>query len=66
MDRREKLHQEFVEDLVAAQRCSERAVNALYAEFGPSRGAMYRWRLKRAQKALKRLAVSETDRKDNA
>jgi len=60
MNRREKLHIEFVEDLRAAQTCSERAINTLHSEFGPKRGSWYRWRLKRAQKTLKRLSDKET------
>lgn len=64
MDRRERLHREYGEDLSAAQKCAERAVNALSAEFGPKRGFMYRWRLKRANKALKRLTKIETNRED--
>ncbi len=64
MNRRERIYQEFAEDLIAAERCSERALNALYAEFGPKRGVWYRWRLRRAKKALRRLVAKEIKRKD--
>lgn len=65
MDRRERLHQEYSDDVIAAAACAERAVNALYAEFGPERGVWYRWRLKRAKKALRKLAAKESKKQES-
>lgn len=65
MDRRQKMHREFIEDLEAAQTLSERALNALYAESGPKRSIMYRILLGRAQSILMSLVVQETKRKEN-
>lgn len=66
MDRREKLHREFIEDLEAAQTLSERALNALYAESGPKRSIFYRMLLGRAQSILMSLVVQEAKRKDKS
>jgi hypothetical protein len=63
VNRREKLQIEFAEDLSAAATCSERAVNTLLSEFGPKRRWWYQFRLKRAQKALKRLSAYEEKKK---
>jgi hypothetical protein len=63
MDRRERMHQEFYEDLEAAQTCSQRALNALYAPEGPNRGFWYRLLLGRAQSILTSLAAQEAERK---
>lgn len=65
MDRRERLHQEFQEDLEAAHRCSLRALNALYEAGGPKRSFWYRLALGRAQSILISLYKQELQRKDD-
>lgn len=64
-DRRERLHQEFVEDLVASQKLAERALITLYDEYGPKRSIIYRMLLGRAQSILMGLVVQEAKRKEN-
>lgn len=62
MDRRQRLHREFHEDLQAAHTCAQRALNTLYAEDGPKRSFWYRWSLGRAQSILIRLYMREMKR----
>lgn len=59
MDRRQRLHREFDEDLQAAFACSERAFNALHAEHGPKRSLWFRLLLGRARSILRSLAEQE-------
>lgn len=66
MDRRERMRREFHEDLEAAQNLSERALNSLYAQYGPKRGFWYRWKLGRAQSLLMSLVVKEAKRKEES
>lgn len=66
IDRREKLYREFVEDLEAAQNLSERALNSLYAEYGPKRSIFYRMLLGRAQSILMSLVNQEAKRKEKS
>jgi hypothetical protein len=65
MNRRDQLHREFYEDLEAAQRCSQRALNALYVEHGPKRSLWFRMALGRAQSILIRLYKMELKRKED-
>lgn len=66
MNRRERMHREFYEDLEAAQTCSQRALNALYAPEGPKRSIFYRMLLRRAQNILMSLVTQEAKRKEDA
>lgn len=63
MPRREVINQGFLEDLEAAHVCSERALNALYDEYGPNRSLWYRMLLGRAQSILISLHQQELKRK---
>jgi hypothetical protein len=64
VDRQERIHQEFIEDLTASEKCAERAVNAFSSEFAPRRSRFYRWRLKRAKNALTWLLAEEAYRQE--
>lgn len=64
MSRREVVKQEFLEDLQAAHICSQRALNALYDEYGPNRSLWYRMLLGRAQSILISLYQQELKRKE--
>lgn len=65
MNRRERMHREFYEDLEAAQTCSQRALNALSAPDGPKRSFFYRMLLGRAQSILASLVAQEARRKED-
>lgn len=64
MNRRERMHREFYEDLEAAQTCAQRAVNALSAPDGPKRSFLYRVLLGRANSILMSLVAQEARRKE--
>lgn len=65
MNARDRLHQEFLENLNASHICAQRALDALYKPGGPKRSVWYRLLLGRAQSILIGLYTQELKRKDN-
>jgi hypothetical protein len=64
MARKDARYDEFLENLDAAHRCAQRALDALYRPGGPKRSLLYRMLLGRAQSILIGLYVQEINRKD--
>lgn len=61
MDRR---YNEFLENLDASRRCTQKALKALTRPNGPNRSLWYRIRLGRAQRILIKLHNQELERKE--
>lgn len=64
MIRRDRRHEQFLEDLNAAHICAQKALDALYRENGPKRSFWYRRSLGKAQSILIGLYMKELTRKD--